>query len=212
MRLALSALIVLGLIVATQAQAQAQVQAQEQVAKPSSIYAFEGFTYSRFHGQLTARASEAVQLQIGVGYQPSNSLWAYELMGRGGGTLDEAGGAGLLGWGLRAKRFIPLARHFNLYGRAGVTENLLTDSTGPDLVGFGLEYGAGAMASLKVRALGFLFWPAFFMGVGPKVNLSLWADLGGEVGNLHAGHQSSSESYDYRSTSASYGLTIGGQF
>jgi hypothetical protein len=133
-------------------------------------------------------------------------------MGRGGGTFDANGGASLIGWGLRAKRFVPIHPHFQLYGRAGVTENLLTDSPGADLAGFGLEYGAGAMASLRVRALGFLFWPAFFMGVGPKVNLSIWADLGGEIGNLHASHKTGAENYDYRASSASYGLTVGGRF
>jgi hypothetical protein len=68
------------------------------------------------------------------------------------------------------------------------------------------------MASLRVRALGFLFWPAFFLQVGPKVNLSLWADLGGELGNLHSGHERYSESHDYRTTSASYGISVGGRF
>tara|TARA_R110002096_G_scaffold401386_6_gene598303 strand:- start:46006 stop:46644 length:639 start_codon:yes stop_codon:yes gene_type:complete len=212
MRLILSALFVLGLVVATQAEAHAQAESQPHADAPG-FYAFEGLTYSKLHGEITARAPAALQVQFGVGYQPQNSLWAYELMGRGGGTLDEGGDeAALLGWGVRAKRFVPLARHFNLYGRVGVTENFMSSWQGSDLAGFGLEYGAGAMASMRVRALGLLFWPAFFMDFGPKVTLSLWADLGGEVGNLHAGHESSSESYDYRSTSAGYGLTIGGHF
>ncbi len=209
MRLALTALFVVGLIAAAQGQAQAQAQTE----KPAAFYLFEGITYSKMHGDLAARGADILQIQVGLGYQPENSLWAYELMGRGGGTLEVEGtGASLIGWGLRAKRLIPLSRHFQLYGRAGVTENLLTDNSGPDLVGFGFEYGAGAMASFRVRALGFLFWPAFFLRVGPKVNVSLWADLGGELGNMHAGHNSSSESYNYRTTSASYGLNLGGRF
>jgi hypothetical protein len=211
MRLALTTLLALGLLLTSQAQAEAQVQAQAQAPMPSAFYAFEGITYSKIHGDLAARGTDVLQLQVGLGYQPENSLWAYELMGRGGGTLDGQG-ASLIGWGLRAKRLIPLSRHFQLYGRAGVTENLLTDSPGSDLVGFGLEYGAGAMASIRVRALGLLFWPAFFLPVGPKVTVSLWADLGGELGNMHSGHGSSAESYDYRTASASYGLNIGGRF
>lgn len=208
MRLAFAALVLLGLVAI-----QTPAQAQEHSQAPASFYAFEGLTFSRINGPLRARATDVLQIQVGLGYQPENSLWAYELMGRGGGTVDLDGpGASLLGWGLRAKRFVPLRRHFHLYGRAGVTENLLTDSPGADLAGFGLEYGVGAMASLRVRALGFLFWPAFFMSVGPKVNLSLWADLGGEIGNLHASHKSDAENYDYRSSSASYGLSVGGRF
>jgi hypothetical protein len=208
MRLALTAFVLLGLVTATEAQAQPEAQAH----KPSAFYAFEGITYSKIQGELAVRGTHALQLQLGVGYQPQDSLWSYELMGRGGGTVDDGPGASLLGWGVRAKRFLPMGSHFHLYGRAGITENLLTDSVGSDLVGFGLEYGAGAMASFRVRALGFLFWPAFFFQVGPKVNLSLWADLGGEVGNLHAGHESYSENYDYRTSSASYGVNIGGRF
>lgn len=207
MRLPLTALFVLGLMAVPQAQAQAEPQAQ----RPSAVYGFEGITFSKIHGELAARGTQVLQVQVGLGYQPQGSLWSYELMGRGGGMLDGEY-ASLLGWGLRAKRFVPLNPHFQLYGRAGVTENLLADRPGPNLAGFGVEYGAGAMASMRVRALGFLFWPAFFMGVGPKVNLSLWADLGGEVGNLHSGHGRSPESYNYRTTSASYGLKIGGRF
>lgn len=205
MRLALSSLVLLVVGVISTPQAEAQDQ------KPSAIYAFEGVTYSQIHGDLAARGADMLQLQIGLGYQPQDSQWAYELMGRGGGTL-EGQGASVLGWGLRAKRLIPLNQHFQLYGRAGLTENFLMDSPGPDLAGFGLEYGVGAMASIRVRALGLLFWPAFFFQVGPKVTVSLWADLGGEVGNLHSSHDSSAESYSYRTTSASYGLNLGGRF
>lgn len=222
MRLASSSfLLVLGLVASTQ-EARAQEigtpgtgAAPEKAAseKAASFYAFEGFTFSKVRGGLAAHSSSFIQIQVGVGFQPKNSLWAYELMGRGGPSLDLQGpGSSLLGWGLRAKRFVPVHPNFQLYGRAGLTENLLTDTVGSDLVGFGLEYGAGAQASLRVRALGLLFWPAFFLGVGPKVDLSLWADLGGEVGNLHAGHDSSSESVNYRTASASYGLSVGGNF
>lgn len=205
MRLALTVLAVFGLIATSQGQARAQASGS------SAVYGFEGISYSQMRGELAALGSEVLQVQVGLGYQPEDSLWAYELMGRAGGTLDGAG-ASLLGWGVRAKRFLPLRPHFQLYGRTGLTENLLTDNVGSDLAGFGIEYGAGAMASFRVRALGFLFWPAFFMGVGPKVNLSLWADLGGEIGNLHSGHESSSESYSYRASTASYGINIGGRF
>lgn len=215
MRLALTALVILGLIATTEAQAQAQAQAQgeAQTFRPSGVYGFEGFSYSRIHGELSARASDAMQLQVGLGYQPQNSLWAYEIMGRAGEAFEVDGtGGSMLGWGVRAKRFVPLRKHIHLYGRAGLTENLLTDIAGPDLVGFGLEYGAGAMASFRVRALGLLFWPAFFLDFGPKVNVSIWADLGGEMGNLHSGHESNADSYDYRTASASYGIIVGGHF
>ena len=210
MRLALTALFVLGLLATSQGRAQAQ---QAPAHKPSSVYVFEGFSYQRIHGELASQASEMMQLQIGLGYQPSNSDWAYELMGRLGGTVGAAdSSAGVLGWGVRAKRFHRLAKHFHLYGRAGITENALVDLPGPNLVGFGVEYGMGAMASVRVRALGFLFWPAFFFQTGPKVNLSLWADVGGEFGNLHSGHESSAQSYNYRTTAASYGINVGGRF
>lgn len=215
MRLASSSLLlVLGLVVSTQ-EAKAEPAARETRARerPASFYAFEGLTFSKVRGELAAYGSSVLQLQIGVGYQPRNSLWAYELMGRGGGSIDlQMPNSSLLGWGLRAKRFLPVHPHVQFFGRAGVTENLLTDTGGSDLAGFGLEYGAGVQASFRVRALGLLFWPAFFLGVGPKVNLSLWADLGGEVGNLHSGHDSSADSLNYRMASASYGLTVGGNF
>ena len=213
MRLVLTALLVLGLIATVQTAAQAQPQAQPQAYKPSSVYAFEGLTYSRVHGDLAARTSEVGQFQLGLGYQPQGSLWSYELMGRAGwGLSADRETVSLVGWGVRAKRFLPLNSHFSLYGRAGATENLLTDYAGSDLVGFGFDYGVGAMASLRVRALGLLFWPAFFLKFGPKVNVSLWADVGGEIGNLHAGHERSAESRNYRTTSASYGLLVGGNF
>ena len=207
MRLALTALIFLGLIQSSPAEAD------NRQPTPSALYGFEGVSFSRLHGELADRAGGVIQLQIGLGYQPKNSDWAYELMGRGGATVNGET-ATMMGWGVRAKRLVPLSQHFSLYGRAGVTENFFGNSSGPDLAGFGIEYGAGAMASFRVPALGFLFFPAFFMGVGPKVNLSLWADLGGEVGNLHTGHgyRGQEESYDYRASSGSYGLNVGGNF
>ena len=209
MRFTLRIFVLLALVVA----AQGHAHAENPVESPSSWYVYEGLTASKIRGELSARALNVLQVQVGLGYQPKNSLWAYELMGRVGGTLDFADpSTSVVGWGVRAKRFIPLRPHFNLYGRAGVTENFLSSAEGPDLAGFGLEYGVGAMASMRVRALGFLFWPAFFTGIGPKVNASLWVDLGGKVGNMHVGHESSSESYGYRSVTASYGLKIGGNF
>ncbi len=209
MRFTLRIVVLLALVVA----APGRAHAENPIESPSSWYVYEGFTVSQIRGELRARASNLLQVQLGLGYQPENSLWAYELMGKVGGALDYADpSASVVGWGVRAKRFIPLRPHFNLYGRAGVTENFLSSAEGPNLAGFGLEYGVGAMASMRVRALGFLFWPAFFAGVGPKVNASLWGDLGGEVGGFHAGNESSSESYGYRSVTASYGLKLGGNF
>lgn len=218
MRILLAAAgIVLALSPATRAEAQSQApqtqvpHVQTKTLRRSSVYVLEGVTFTQMQGQLATLGSDYLQVQFGVGYQPTNSLWAYELLGKGGGALS-IDAASLVGWGLRAKRFLYLNSALNLYGRVGLTENFLMDRVGSDLAGFGIEYGVGAMASARVRALGFLFFPAFFLDLGPKVDVSLWVDIGGELGNLHGGHESSAESYNYRSTTASYGLSVGGRF
>ncbi len=209
MRLALSILLCSSLAVVSSAHAQERPAPEPK----ASFYFLEGVTFSRVRGELGQRVDGLVNVQVGLGYQPAQSAWAYELFGSIGGPIGATGSFhGGAGWGIRGKRFHPLSRHLNLYGRVGVSENFLFTSGGQDLAGFGLEYGGGLQATLRVRALGFLFWPAFFLNYGPKADLSIWADLGGEIGNLYNYKGDGSEDYNYRKASGSYGVSIGGKF
>ncbi len=178
------------------------------------VYVYESVSALQMRGGLAQEfADRGMQIQLGIGYH-LDSEWAVELMGRAGfleDPNDPWNDSDLMGWGLRAKRFHLVGDGLRLYGRLGVTENFL-DGQGKALAGFGFEYGGGIQYTVQAPALGLLFWPLFFTGIGPKVNLSAWADLGGEIGNLHQGHGSNAPSYNYRQASATFGVGIGGRF
>ncbi len=188
--------------------------ASSSTTSKGSLYFTEGLAIGRVRGELASRLEWTMALQVGLGYQPAGSSWAYEIYGGGGAAFTNSGieHATLLRWGLQAKRFHLINSHLRVYARGGVSENYLRPWQGASLVGFGVDYGAGAEASMRVRALGLLFWPLFFAGIGPKVDLGLYVDVGGAIGNLHTGHNSGAENYNYRTATAGYGIRIGTRF
>ncbi len=118
-------------------------------------------------------------------------------------------------WGLTARYLFPLSQHVDLYLRGGLDRTELTlvgwqdRARGADYGGRGINYGAGAQVKGKVRALGFLFWPLFFTGVGPKVNAGFWFDTGGHRVRLHHPRW---RSLDGTVTSWSLGFAVGSDF
>jgi hypothetical protein len=120
-----------------------------------------------------------------------------------------------LWWGLRARYLFPVNEHVELYLRGGLNRTELFEvgfddpARGAEYGGRGLEYGAGVQVRGRVRALGFLFWPLFFTGIGPKVNAGLWLDTGGQRVRLHHPHW---RSLDGTLTSWKLGFAVGSDF
>lgn len=100
--------------------------------------------------------------------------------------------------GLDARYIMPVAGPLQVYLRGGLnkmsvytvdgTEYARGDVRVPlrdDYEGRGINYGAGVRLSGKVRALGLLWWPLFFLNRGPKVNASLYLDTSRQFVRLH---------------------------
>lgn len=68
---------------------------------------------------------------------------------------------------------------------------------------------AGNSAKGKVRALGFMFWPLFFSGIGPKVTAAVYVDNGYEFYRLH---RSGDRSIDAQLTNLTLGFAVGSDF
>jgi len=78
-----------------------------------------------------------------------------------------------------------------------------------DYEGRGITYGAGVRLSGKVRALGLLYWPMFFLKYGPKVTASIYLDTSQQFVRLH---HPTARSLDGRLSTWLIGFSIGGGF
>lgn len=123
------------------------------------------------------------------------------------GGQPVAGTADLNAVGLDAKYIVPLDDRVEVFVRGGP---LTADANGA-LDGFhgrGLGFAAGAQLSGKVRALGFLWSPLFFLARGPRVTGALYLDAGYDFYFLRRGP----EQLDARVGHVSIGFAIGSAF
>lgn len=117
--------------------------------------------------------------------EPAYALRCIEC-GSGGGGGDSSSylqSSSLTTIGVDVKYLRPVSEHFELYLRGSLGKGWLDNS---DYEGRGFGVGAGAQLKGKVRALGFLFWPLFFVPYGPKVTGALFIDTGADFYRLHA--------------------------
>jgi hypothetical protein len=102
----------------------------------------------------------------------------------GGDYYDDYSSSSMTTVGLDVKYLRPLSDNFEAYLRGSLGKGWLDSS---DYSGRGFGVGAGVQLKGKVRALGFLFWPLFFVPVGPKVTAALFVDTGADFYRLHRG-------------------------
>ena len=176
-------------------------------AAAEGIYVTESIGGSNVKNELGQHISGAMRIRFSVGYRLSRS-WAVEgflagdLRTSSGGVepayaarcVDcDAGNTGgydpiyapsLTTAGVDVKYLRPLGDRFEVYLRGSLGKGWLD---GSDYSGRGLGVGAGAQIKGKVRALGFLFWPLFFVPYGPKVTAALFVDTGADFYRLHRG-------------------------
>lgn len=204
-------------------------------AAADGIYFSEQVGGSNVKNELGRYLDGTVNIRFAVGYRLSTS-WAIEgfIAGDVGSTQavprpvgyaarciecgDGGGGYGqsfdyvdsLTTAGLDVKYLRPLGEHFEVYLRGRLGKGWL-DST--DYSGRGLGIGAGAQLKGKVRALGFLFWPLFFVPVGPKVTAALYIDGGSDFYRLHRGGQlDNPDAIDGSINRLSIGWAVGADF
>ena len=177
-------------------------------AAADGLYFTESFGGTDVKNELGHHISSALRIRFGLGYR-INKSWAVEGFVAGDvGTVGnvtegsgyaarciDCGGNNTGGYGnpspyssemttvgIDVKYLRPLSENFEVYLRGSLGKGYFGDYSGR---GFGA--GAGAQLKGKVRVLGFLFWPLFFVPVGPKVTGALFIDTGADFYRLHRG-------------------------
>jgi hypothetical protein len=82
---------------------------------------------------------------------------------------------------------------------------------GRDYAGNGLGGGVGVQLRGRVRALGFLYWPLFFIPAGPKVNAALYIDHGYDYYRLQPA-DSRYSTIDAKVSRLTFGFNVGADF
>ena len=112
--------------------------------------------------------------------------------------------------GVDVKYLRPLSDNFEVYLRGSLGKGYLDAS---DYSGRGFGVGAGAQVKGKVRALGFLFWPLFFVPYGPKVTAALFVDTGADFYRLHRhGELDNPDAIDGSFNRLTIGWAVGADF
>jgi hypothetical protein len=174
--------------------------------------------------QLSEYTERATRVRAGIGHRFGN--WAVEgflATDFNNDSYDydrEFDSADTIGVDL--KYLVRISNHFQGYVRGSASRMSTTMGGGGynecfDCYGFGRDYsgrglgaGAGLMLRGRVRALGFLYWPLFFVPAGPKVNASLYVDHGMDFYRLHP--DDGSATIDAELHRWTFGFTVGQDF
>ena len=118
------------------------------------------------------------------------------------------GSADITHYGIDGKYILPLDPRLSAYVRGGpsiVSANGALDG----YRGYGFGVGGGFQVSGRVRALGFLWSPLFFMNKGPKVTGALFLDQGWDFIRLR---KPGAPAIDSRIGHVSVGFAVGSAF
>lgn len=121
--------------------------------------------------------------------------------------------------GIDVRYILPVGKNLQLYARGGLSRMSASlpspepddFSSADDYSGRGLGGGVGVQLRGKVRGLGFLYWPLFFIPVGPKVDAALFVDHGVDFYRLHR-EVGPAHSIDARFTRLTIGVNVGADF
>jgi hypothetical protein len=168
------------------------------LAHADGVYFAESFGVGRARGALEPTVGNAIQSQLALGaridwlafeaFIGSNMQTDREgaFKGFAGGEPAE-GRADLGSYGFAIAAYAPLHRTPNeiLEGYVRVGPSIISGTGALDgYRGAGIGASAGIRISGRVRALGFLWAPLFFMKKGPKVTGSLFLDQGWDFVSL----------------------------
>lgn len=157
-------------------------------ARADGAYVTESFGVATGRGKLAGVIGSPLHLRVAVGMRLGRLAiepWivADQQTDRVGAFKGLVGGdpvpgtADLNAMGIDAKYIVPVDDKLEVYVRGGP---LTADANGA-LAGYGgrgLGFAAGAQLSGRVRALGFLWSPLFFLKRGPMVTGALYLDAG----------------------------------
>jgi len=186
--------------------------AAARTAAADGIYFTERIGGAKVTNDLAAYTEGGPQFAVALGMRADR--WALE--GFMGALIDDSFGDperrqhvhGLAIYGLDLKYINPIADHFELYLRGRMSAAMAQQGL-QGWEGRGLGAGAGIQLKGKVRALGFLWAPLFFTGIGPKVTGALYLDTGYDFYRLHGPRPTA---IDAEITSVTVGWVIGSDF
>jgi hypothetical protein len=197
----------------------------------ASTAAADGFYYSEALGggqvkdELSAYIRGTFRARVALGMRRGS--WALEAYVSGdapfdggdpqGGCCVPPGGstgrvASLFTYGLDLKYLQPIAKHFDLYLRGGLSHAYLRGALDDRYDGRGLGVGAGIALKGRVPLLGLLFWPLFFTDLGPKCTAALFVDDGYDFYRLHEGGRLDAAAIDGQLTHVTVGFAVGSDF
>jgi hypothetical protein len=190
-------------------------------AAADGSYFTMGFGPGDVGSELRDYTASTFRIRAGAGHRIGNVAVEGFLAGDIFDTygISEAGTVGL-----DVKYILPLSQNFQGYVR-GSASRMSTHlgvggyddcyscgyGYGKSYAGRGLGAGAGLQLRGKVRAIGFLYWPLFFVPAGPKVNAALYVDHGYDFYRLHPedGRGGTIDAKLYRWT---FGFNVGQDF
>ena len=191
-------------------------------ASADGFYFTESFGGSDVKSELAAYIPSAVNVRVALGMR--HGAWALEThfgaqIGNEEGTAPDDRPAwdrfnALNVYGLDLKYIQPMSKHIDAYLRGGLLYGYMDDDSPIDgYSGRGLAGGAGLQLKGKIRALGFLCFPFFFLSYGPKITGALWVDASYSFFRLHPeGNQDATPAIDAKIMSLSGGFAIGSDF
>jgi hypothetical protein len=191
-------------------------------AAADGFYFFEGVGGSRYRDEVARSMGDAgLHIRGGIGWRlghiaiegfaraeigPLTSHATGDTAARSttpGGSDASLGGLAIVGLDLKVLQ--PLSTHWSAYARGGISKMMADD----DYAGRGVGAAAGIQVAGKVRALGFLWAPLFFLNAGPKVHASLWFEASTSFHRLHANAR---PSLDARIDGWTLGFAVGQDF
>lgn len=192
--------------------------ASSSLAHADGTYFSLGMGPGEITDQLSAYATDSFGARIAVGHRVGKLAFEGYLGPEDGDGGGPYGSVTMLRLGVDAKYLLPVTPNLQVYVRGGLSKMTATLSTttdgryaDTDYSGRGLGGGAGVQLRGKVRALGFLYWPLFFVPAGPKVNAALFIDHGVDFYRLHR-EIGPASSIDARFTRLTIGFNVGADF
>jgi hypothetical protein len=155
-------------------------------AHADGFYDAESFGVAETHDDIHRSLANAFDVRLGIGMRIGN-LAVEPWLAADRNLTDGDGRVDLGSWGLDFKYLTSLTTalpHLEVYVRGGFGVAQPT-GTLEGYSGRGGGMGAGIQLSGKVRALGFLWTPLFFLHRGPMVTGAIYIDDGLDIYSLH---------------------------
>lgn len=213
-------------LVAHLAVAAIALTAAPRLAAADGSYFTMGFGPGDVEDELGAVTDTTFRFRLGIGHRFGNLAVEGFLAGD---IFDDYAVSEATSVGVDLKYLVKVSEHLQGYVRGSASRMSTTlggygggydgsgcfdcygSSYGRDYAGRGLGAGAGLQLRGKVRAIGFLYWPLFFVPAGPKVNAALFVDHGMDFYRLHPGDNSGG-AIDAKLYRWTFGFNVGQDF